>query len=565
MTSTVTFTGLGSGIDLDSMLSAMIEAERIRKISPFENWKVQWEEKIEAFQELNGKLVSFHSQVKSMDTPDEFNLKQASSTDSTVLTATAGSEALNGTHDIEVNQVAKADIRVHDGLADESSIVTDTDGIFKYSYSGDTTEIDVAANTTLSQLVNLINSDPDNPGVRASILNTGTGATPYRLVLTGQETGSTNAIAVSDDSTLKISGVDTFDSGNFTNTQTAQDAELKVNGFPDDGTWITRSSNTISDVISGVTLSLVNNGTATLTISQDTAAIKQNIVDFISSFNEIRKYIKEQTSYDTDTDNAGVLIGNYGVDTVKNRLNNIMSSTPSGFVDNWDTYVNLTQIGIYTDAELGSETQGMLIIDDATLDDALSANPQAVSDLFSDYFTGRSRSSKAEYYNYIDGITKPGSYQVRYNNSTNKAYIKHESSSTWNEATVSADTGNSIFVTGKHGNTEAGLVVRLIDKTDAFWDGTNSADVDLKRGITGDLNTELTRLTNSETGTLAILEENYEDIISSIDTKIETEETRLELYERRLRMRFGRLEALLTRLNAQSSSISNVTEQMQKK
>ena len=78
MANPITFTGLGSGIDLASIVSALVQTERQRYIEPFENWKTEWEDKIAAFQDLNTKLASFHTSVKALDSSSEFLVKTAS-------------------------------------------------------------------------------------------------------------------------------------------------------------------------------------------------------------------------------------------------------------------------------------------------------------------------------------------------------------------------------------------------------------------------------------------------------------------------------------------------------
>ena len=89
MAESVTFTGLGSGLDLKSIVDAMVETEKIRYIQPLENWKSHWTEMSDAFTTLDTKLASFHSTVKSLDTPSEFLVNTASSSDSDITTATA--------------------------------------------------------------------------------------------------------------------------------------------------------------------------------------------------------------------------------------------------------------------------------------------------------------------------------------------------------------------------------------------------------------------------------------------------------------------------------------------
>ena len=143
-----------------------------------------------------------------------------------------------------------------------------SDKVFQYTYATTQRSLTVATGATLEGLRDLINSDSSNPGVTATILYDGSA---YRLVLTGDDTGSTNTITIDSGTTLDGTGstVD-FRSTTFTQTKTASDAKFSV-----DGVNITRSSNNISDVINGVTITLKKDATSseTLSVTNDTYSI----------------------------------------------------------------------------------------------------------------------------------------------------------------------------------------------------------------------------------------------------------------------------------------------------
>ena len=229
--------------------------------------------------------------------------------------------------------------------------------------------------TTLAGLVNLINSDANNPGVIASILDDGLDSdTSHHLVLTGEDTGKANYILIDAEATT-LDGTDStidFRASTFTEMQSAQNCQVKINDY-----GIERSSNVINDVIEGTTFTLVSDASsATATITWDTATIKSHIQQLVTSHNFIIDYIKEQTSYDEDGDN-GVMIGNYGFQIVQQRLNNIMTNSVPGLADGTDTYSHLSQIGVYSDPDDDGEWK----IDEATLISALNTDLQAVKKL----------------------------------------------------------------------------------------------------------------------------------------------------------------------------------------
>lgn len=543
-TASINFTGLSSGIDMTEIIDALVEAQTKAHVEPIEEWKSTWEDKITVLQELNTKLASFQTTVKALDTLNEFLVKTATSSDTTVLTATAESSAISGAYAITVNQLAQAEKETHSGHADEdTTAVTNAAGTFSYTYNGTTRTLDITGGTTLSELVDYINNDSQNPGVTASILDDGSGtATAYHLVLSGNSTGSNYKIT-SISHTLDNFATGGTTGGGFTETRTAQNAQIRIDGYPA-ASWIERSSNTIGDVITGVTFSLTDTGSSTITVVTDTEEIETKITDFVSAFNEIRTYIAELTSYDTDSDEAGILLGNYSVNYILSSLNSIVSGSPSGFRANVDAYSILMQIGISTDTENGSETEGLLVIDTDELAEALADDPDAVAELFSTYFTGRSASSKLEYVSYIDGITDAGTYEVKFTaGSPPTGQIRLKGTDEWHTATWDAATQT---LTGAEGYPEAGLVVKVTDTSSSF-----TGEVDLKRGIAGDLKAALDQMTDSDEGPLAILIENYQDIVDSAESKIEYEENRIALYEERLNERYARLEETLSELNSQ--------------
>ena len=167
----------------------------------------------------------------------------------------------------------------------------------------------------------------------------------------------------------------------FTQTQNAQNAMIRVDGYPTDSSeYIQRNSNTIGDLINGVTLSLTGTGTATISVTNDTNAIKATIEGLVDSINSALNYIKEMTAYDKagEGEDNGVMIGNYGFQIVQQRINDILYNPVPGLTDGVDTYTRLSQIGIRTDPDQG----GKWVIDSSTLDTALSNDIDAVCNLF---------------------------------------------------------------------------------------------------------------------------------------------------------------------------------------
>jgi len=270
--------------------------------------------------------------------------------------------------------LAQVDQVTHGGFIDaDTTAITSASGTFSYFYGGVETSITVAAGSTLTDLVNAINNDENNPGVTASILNDGQGlATSYHLVLTGKDTGAAYSITNINET------LDNF-SNDFDTTQTAQNSMFKLDGYPNTASvYLQRASNQISDVLEGVQLKLRSPGTASVTVENDVSQIAEGIEQFVNSVNFVLEYIREETKYDADTGEAGVMLGNYTFNIVYDSIRTMLYTAVPGLSQDTDTYTMLAQIGIHTDPD----NQGLFTIDYTALDEALTNDLDSVARLF---------------------------------------------------------------------------------------------------------------------------------------------------------------------------------------
>lgn len=545
----IVFSGLGSGTDFDSIIKATVDVEKFR-INRLTVWKNTWQSKVDTFQELNTKMLSLKTAMEGMDTLSEFMVKTATPSDTSVLTATAGSSALAAAHSVQVNQLAKNDVWMGThSFASATATVNNTGSAqtFAYTYGGTNVSVEIGAGTTLTGLVNAINTDPDNPGVRAAAFKAADG--DYRLQIWGMDQGASNQFTVGAGTTL--SNVKAAD---MAQTQNAQNSQVKVDGFPGaSNAWIERSTNSLSDVIEGLTLNLKGAGTSTVSTEVDKDAVKENVRTFVDKVNEVRQYILDITKFNSTTESASVLTGNYGIQIISTRLKDLVAGKGTGFDYNDDAVSVLSQIGITTDASEDSATRGLLLLDEEILDGALDANPDAVAQLLAADYVGGSNSSNFTYYSHVDNLTKAGTYNLAYTVDGSG----NITGATINGRPVAVDNATR-EITGLHGNPEGGLVIKVTNLTA----GAYSGEVRLKQGKAGQLAESLKDLTSSTSGPLHILEENYQDIMDNIDKKIEREETRITALEEHLRERYARLEALLGNYNNISNSLSNSIKQL---
>lgn len=409
------------------------------------------------------------------------------------------------------------------------NVLTGTPGTFKFSYNGALHSVAVQAGDTVQNLVDDINASVGFAMASHAVNGDG----KVELILTGQA-GSSNHIAIIDPPGTTLTQ---FQAGKFTRTQGATDG------------YIERPTNSISDVVTGVTMNLTKAGeTTTLATSLDAAAVTENVRTFVTEVNTVLKLIQDQTKVQTVGANVtgAVLTGNYGVQMIQQHLKAILAQSGLGFDYDLDPMTSLGSVGITTDTAEGSTTFGQLQFDESAFSATLASNPDAVARLFSaDFYPSTKEgvgdqaveSSNFKFDSFVRGVTGAGDFKVTY--TISGGAIAASPPPTINGFTANID-GNKIVAIGDS-NQARGLAIEVINLTD----GSYSGQVQLKSGKTEELSVAIKKLTDPQSGTLEILKDNYQDIMDAIDNKIAYEERRLTLLERTMRQRFAKLEAAL--------------------
>jgi flagellar capping protein FliD len=321
--------------------------------------------------------------------------------------------------------------------------------------------------------------------------------------------------------------------------------------------YISRSSNTVGDVISGVTLHLHDTTDADgeeITLTRDIASVKSKLSAMVTAYNAAVTYIKERTGYNEELKTAGVLMGDYVVSTIRSQIRDPFIAPTSGFIEDIDSFLMPGHIGLELDKN------GVLSLDASVFDKAIAEDYMGVLGLIGADKTGSSDSNDIEFYGAHSDYTTAGDYTVKveYDASGDiyQAWIKlsTEEDSQYREATISDNviTGESTFNdNGDPMYPENGLQVTA--PTTGTPSSTIYATVRVKQGFTGAIEDALDRMLKATTGTLPIDQEHVNDVIKGLQTKIEDEEYRLTLKERRLVARFARLEKTLALIQRQMS------------
>lgn len=323
--------------------------------------------------------------------------------------------------------------------------------------------------------------------------------------------------------------------------------------------WISENSNSISDVIEGVTLNLHDTTTASnpvgITLRRNTTAIVSRVQTMVSAYNDLITVLKEKAKYDADTKKMGILSNDIAVSFIKIQTRDPFIGIADGFVDTIDSFVQASDIGISIDGN------GMMEFDQDDFNDAINEDFMDVLELLGATKSGNSNSTIIQFYDASDKYTTAGNYDIEVDIDTNvitDVRIKLSSESTWRDDATWLNnlvTGNSTF--DDYGDPlypENGLRLN-IDPNQP--NGTYTATVNVKQGMAGALEYLLDQILETD-GRLDISKDILDDKITTMERRIENEEKRLNNVETRLIMKYARLEKTLAMMQQQMAAVSIV-------
>ena len=357
--------GAGSGIDVKGLAQSLVDAEKTPKKERIDEKIAKTEAKITGYSFVKSALSDLKNAFGKLNDASDFSSIKPANTQPSAFGVTASSTAEAGSYSIEVLQTALAQRTASSNFASRATALNG--GIaFKLNLSvGGVSRgaIDVTT-ATPAGMVSAINGA--KLGVTAQLINTGSG---FNVVVTG-ETGAAQNFSL----TSQITGTNNPVAGvEFaTNMQTATNARFKVNGLE-----VTRSSNTVSDVIDGVTLDLYTNtaGTARVDLNRDTVGIKDNIKGLVTAYNDFEETLKILGDRASEVEEfGGVLAGESLLQSVRSQVRTMITSTSS---------TPGTTIKAARDVGLSIDRFGKLSLDESKLDTALQNNFGEVSTMFS--------------------------------------------------------------------------------------------------------------------------------------------------------------------------------------
>lgn len=384
--------GIGSGIDIDSIVASMVSAERAPKESQLAALEKKTTTQITAVGALKGAISDFQTALGALNKPELFQARSATSSKSDLVSVTATATAGAGSYQLEVKSLASSSKVALAAIPNTAEVPARfTSGTFEVSLG--VPGIPPAPNTkesfsvtidennnTLAGVRDAINTAGKDMGVSATIVTDEYGS---RLVLSSSKTGAGRDITViatgADEPGLTGLSALNFDGTSGTGKDarvltSAQSAELYV-----DGLKVISETNKVDGAIEGVTLDLkaktVTNEPLTIAVAEDKAGVKKQIQSFVDSYNKLIGVINAQTKVTSVGEGkapvTGALVGDATARTLLNTIRNELVN-----VQGDGALRALTDIGITT------QKDGTLAIDSAKLDKAMAGNFGELSGLF---------------------------------------------------------------------------------------------------------------------------------------------------------------------------------------
>lgn len=551
-TNRVRMSSMSSGIDTEALTNALYEARRLPAVR-IENKIEVNEAKVAAYQDMRAAMTAMQNALDGLRRPpgltgvdrNLFEKKAAyfSSSTTTPPTNLLGVQVSNQadatSFDLRIDSLASAQKVMSASFASQTETlgISGPETLTIGLGAGDTADIQMTADMTVYDVRNAINTETNTTGVKASVLKIADG--DYRLVLTGQETGLANTINLSGATETRAR----LDLDNPANElSAAADAEIRV-----DNVAIFRPSNTITDLVDGLTIDLYQaepGTTVTVDIEQDLSSAREAVATFVDAYNGFRAFVDAQrvVSDDGEVDKIAAPLFS---DTLMRSLEQQLASEVGGAIDGLPagSLTMLADVGV-TMAE-----GGRLELDIATLDAKLVADPDAVRKVFE--FTSQSSDPDLSVFSHTNAFPA-SAFTV----------TKDAGTGEW-----TLDDGTNVLTLEATGGTLKAPDGSAYDGLTLFWTGTADPSgpitINATQGIADRLYNAIDRAVNDLDGSIegAVKEVNSQNEDWRADiAKIEerAEDYRLMLVEKfaRLETALSLSESMLTQIRAQTDAMT---------
>jgi flagellar hook-associated protein 2 len=437
------------------------------------------------------------------------------------------SGAATGDHTLTISQIATAEKVLGNAVSDKSADLGYT-GTFSIGLSGSTSaDISVTSSMSLDDIVDAVNAQTSTTNVQAAIIQVS--STEYEIVLSATEDNADIVTgSVSGDDVLNKLGVTDSSGGFATILQTAQAAIFKL-----DGIEITRDTNDITDVLSGVTFNLLQttpSGAALdISIETDTSSIQTALESLVTDYNAFRDYVYSQQQLSTDgtSDSSSVLFGDGTMRDITTQIEQALNTSMGG--------LSLSDLGLSFD-----ETND-LALDTSTLSTTLTDNLDGVIALLANKVTASSSSLSVV----NTGSSPPASFTL--------ALVVDESgnltsASVGGDSSMFTVSGNSII--GNSGTAYSGMAFTYTGST------SQSIAITSTSGIAAQIHSIAKNASNTSTGSLQSMISNLQTQDDSMQQQIDDINSRAALYRTTLTAQYAKYQSAISTANSMLDYLS---------
>ena len=527
---TTTGTTTSTSVDWSALITAAVNA-KLTAATTISTSITNNEAKISAYQTLQTDLSTLSSGLSSLATAvvnslatNAFATRAAtiSSTGdvsaSSALSMSVSNGAATGDHTLTISQVATAQKVVGTSQSSQTSALGYS-GTFSLGLgSGSTADVTVTSTMSMQDVVDAINAQTSTTNVQASIVQVSSGS--YEMVLSGTEDAADISYSsTSGDDILNELGV-TDSTGAFADVlQTSQAAEFSL-----DGISMTRDTNDITDVLTGVTFNLLqattSGSTINISIEPDTSQITTAIESLVTNYNTFRDAViaQQATASDGTADSSAVLFGDGTMRDIMDSLQNALNSTVGGLT--------------MADLGLSFNEKNELELDTSTLSNVLSTNLSGVTTLLS----AQTKTSSSQL-SVVNTGTSPQSFTLD---------VTVDSSGNLSSASVGGDSSlftiSGTTILGAAGTAYAGMAFTYSGST------SQSITVTSTSGIATQLY-QLSKTYSSTTGSLQTLITNLTDRDNDLQQKVDDIESAASAYQTQLQTQYANYQAAITSAN----------------
>jgi flagellar hook-associated protein 2 len=375
---TITFSGLGSGLDTTAIINAILQVEAL-PMQKLQGEKAVNTKKLDLIGTLKGLVDDLKKKANEFSDLGGFLAYTVTNDESVAAFTLTGDTAATGGHTLEILSLASADRYTFDPMATVTDPAVDLGaGTMHFTYGENTYDVAIGAGageSSLNAIAMAINTEAGED-VTASVINTGTELSPdYQLVMTGNDTGSDFVIGELGQSTVPgLTGMTLLQIGEASNAVAVVD-----------GLTVERSDNVFAGVVEGLSFTATGTtqGVSTFSVEVNNEGVTEHVQGFVDAYNAVMSFIETQNEFDKEEGAKSYLFGDSILSRVRSTINAALFNVDIGtVVADTEGYSTLGLIGIDLQAD------GSLKLDATQFEDKLTGNLDALSSLFADEDTG---------------------------------------------------------------------------------------------------------------------------------------------------------------------------------